>query len=102
MRYSLYPKGLKVKIFPYLCGAGEGHFIYIHVGRDGSSCSGPIARDDVHHTWWESSLPFTTGKSDVIPFTNQGFHLPLSVSKASAGLPQRMEPLLLQFNFPDI
>lgn len=56
MRYSLYPKGLKVKALPYLCGAGEGHFIYVHVGRDGSPRSGPIAGDDVHHAWWESSL----------------------------------------------
>lgn len=57
MRHSLYPKGLQGKVLPYLCGAGEGHFIYIHVGGDGSPRSGPIARDDVHHSWWESSLP---------------------------------------------
>lgn len=49
-------QGLKNLSFLYLCGASEGHFIYIHVGRDSSSCSGPIARDDVHHAWWESSL----------------------------------------------
>lgn len=74
MSYSLVP-GLRV--LPYLRGAGEGHFVNVHVGGDGSSCRGPIARDDVHHARGESSLAVPAGHSNIIPLTNQGFHSPL-------------------------
>lgn len=59
---------------PYLSGASEGHFVDVHVGGDGGSCCGPVARDDVHHTRGESSLPVPAAHSNIIPFPNQAFH----------------------------
>lgn len=33
----------------YLRRSSEGHFVHIHVGRNGSPCSRPVPRDNVHH-----------------------------------------------------
>lgn len=40
----------------YLCGAGEGQLVDIHVTGDSPSCSGAIPWDDVNYTGRESSL----------------------------------------------
>lgn len=43
-------------VTPYLCGAGEGQLVDIHVTGDSPSCSGAIPWDDVNNTGRESSL----------------------------------------------
>lgn len=45
-----------ISVTPYLCGAGEGQLVDIHVTGDSSSCSGAIPWDDVNNTGRESSL----------------------------------------------
>lgn len=34
----------------YLCRSCEGHFVYIHVRRNGCPCSRPITRDNIHYS----------------------------------------------------